>query len=89
MDFPSREDISNLKVGDIAPSSFGPKKVVEISYRGLNINDKAYVGYRVELSAGFTLSHSLTEDKISRDLLTTKAFNSFQLDQIEKAHQPA
>ena len=90
MNMPTKADIENLKVGDLAPASFGPsKKVIEIIYRGTDVNGKAYVGYYVELSPTSSLSHSLQQDRISRDLSTTKAFSSHELDLIEEAHQPA
>lgn len=43
---PTREDVEALKVGDLAPNCFGGMAIVkEITYRGVNLKGKAYVGY--------------------------------------------
>jgi hypothetical protein len=62
---PTKTDVENLKVGDEAPNCFGRfGKVVSITYRGININGKAYVGYDVEWHGKDScISGSLTEDE--------------------------
>jgi hypothetical protein len=78
---PSRDDIINLKAGDLAPSSFGDRRVVEIYARCDNVNGHMFVCYYVEFGEGSTLSHSLTEDQIERPI--NSVHTSAELDWIE------
>lgn len=71
----TRAEIENLKLGDMLEctydTAFGkalpearygePKPVVEIIYRGYDVNGKAYVGFYVQYSEGCRMSGSITE----------------------------
>lgn len=63
---PTRQDIESLQVGDYAPNCFGKfGKVNEISYRGIDVNGKAYVGYYVQWHGDdSSISESIKEDNI-------------------------
>jgi hypothetical protein len=79
---PTREDVLNLHVGDLAPSSFGDRRVVEIFACGDNVHGQAYVLYYVEFGDnGSRVSHSLTEDQINRPV--NSVHTSAELDWIE------
>jgi len=59
---PSRDDVERLSVGDLAPTCFGTMATVtSITYRGIGITGKAYVGYYTEFGDGATISGSMTE----------------------------
>ena len=76
---PTRQDIDNLKVGDYAPNCFGRfGKVVSITYRGIDVNGKAYVGYYVQWHGeDSSISESLKEDEILSTVpLTSKYMRS-------------
>ncbi len=76
---PTRQDIDNLKIGDYAPNCFGSfGKVVSITYRGIDIHGKAFVGYYVEWHGeDSSISESLKEDEtLSTIPLTNKYWRS-------------
>ena len=65
MPMPTRDDINNLVVGDVAPHSLGESPVVSISYIGDDVNGKRFVGYYCQFGAnGGTISGSLKEGEI-------------------------
>jgi len=58
----SREDVENLTVGDEVLNCFGKlHKVTSITYRGIDINGKAYVGFYQEFSEHCQISNSMKE----------------------------
>lgn len=62
---PTAADVLELKVGDQAPYIFGTSTVVEITYRGVDVNGKAFVGYYVQFGEnGSRMSASLKEDEM-------------------------
>ena len=63
---PTREDVQNLKVGDLAPNCFGQfSRVTEIYAQRDNIHGKAFVCFYTEFgSNGSTISGNLVEDEI-------------------------
>lgn len=82
---PTRDFVEDLKVGDIAPSSIGGWRTVkQITYRGDDVNGKAYVGYYVDFGNGSTLSHSIKEGELVRTLATSNHHTSAELDLIER-----
>ena len=85
--YPSREDVLNLKVGDLAPDYAGRmRKVVEIYGRGMNPKGQAFVCYYVTHGEGDTrsrVSDSLVEDRLHRDINLTRANTSADLDRAE------
>ena len=61
---PTRGDIENLKVGDLAPDCFGGMcPVVEITAMKEDILGKLFVCYYTLLSETSRISHSMTEDE--------------------------
>jgi len=81
---PTRTDIESLKVGDMALNCFGREaEVVEVSFRGNDLNGKAYVGLKVEFGPHSTITQSYKEDELVRHVGTSAKFNSHQLDLIE------
>lgn len=62
---PTREDIWNLQVGDMAPSCFPePRRVVRIYARKDDIHGKAFVCYYTEFGDGASISESAKEDEM-------------------------
>lgn len=61
---PTREDVQNLKVGDMAPNCFGKMAaVVSIFAQRDDIKGKAFVCYYTENGPGSTISGSMKEDE--------------------------
>jgi hypothetical protein len=45
----TREQVENLKVGDVVPNMFGsPQKVTKITHKGLDVNNKMFACYYQE-----------------------------------------
>lgn len=81
---PTRNFVEDLKVGDLAPSTFGWKAIKEIAYRGDDVNGKAYVGYYVSTGPGSSISHSLKEGELDRSMAITSRHTSEELNTIER-----
>lgn len=75
---PTRHDIENLKVGDTVPNCFGRLgTIVEISYRGYDINGMAYVGYYVTWHDGDSrISDSLKENQVNMTVPLSEKYNT-------------
>ena len=83
---PTREWVQNLRVGDKAPNCFGEwREVREITYSGIDINGKAFVGYYTEFGPGSTISHSATEGEIDRTVPLTNRYTSHEIDALERS----
>lgn len=81
---PTRNDIINLKVGDMALSSFGKWEVVsKIFASGINSNGKAYVCFYTMSNSGLNCSNSYTEGELVRTVALSYLFTSHELDKIE------
>jgi hypothetical protein len=66
---PTKHDIENLRVGDSVPNPFGRLGVItEISYRGIDINGLAYIGYFVTWHDDGIISDSLKENRVNMTL---------------------
>ena len=74
---PTRQDVESLKVGDIAPNCFGDNGTVkEITYRGIDIHGKAYVGYYVTWHDDTSrISESLKENEVLSTVPLTEKYN--------------
>ncbi len=87
---PTRSEIESLAVGNLAPDCFGNlRTVVEISFRGIDINGRAYVGYTTWFGANSTVSNSLKEGRILRHTglnLTSAAIDA--LEEQAEARRP-
>ena len=60
----SKEDIENIKIGDILPNCFGQmKEVTKITFRGKTPKGKLFVGVRQQFSDNSTLTNTYTEGK--------------------------
>lgn len=82
---PTREEIDNLQVGDLAIDCFGKmSRVVRIAFRGTDLNGRAYVGYNTDLGPGSTISQSIKEGELVRTLATSRDHTSTALDAIER-----
>lgn len=83
--FPSRDDVRNLKVGDLAPDCFGNiKPVLSITFAGDDIHGKAYVGYYTQLVNGDgKVSMSIKEDEIVSTVRASDLFTSAELQAIQ------
>jgi len=80
-----KEKIQTLKAGDFAPDCFGNLvKVVEISFRGVDVNGLAYVGYSTEFGPNSSISNSMKEGKILRTVDLSNHYTSAQIDVMEK-----
>ena len=61
---PSRSWIENLQVGDMALDCFGKQApVTSITFRGIDLKGKAYVGFytRLDMNTNTTVSSSVKE----------------------------
>lgn len=77
---PTRDEVLNLQVGDLAPSCFGRLEHVSSIYgRGDDIHGKAYVCYYTRSATGLTVSNSLKEGQVSRDVNTTRFGTSAEI----------
>ena len=78
---PTKQDIDNLKIGDHAPNCFGYDGIVKsITYRGIDINGKSYIGYYVSWhSADSSISMSLKENEIVYTVKLSSLFTSNEL----------
>ncbi len=83
---PTLHEIESLSVGDMALNCFGQEaKVTQVTHRGTDIYGKAYVLYFTATATGNgEMSMSMREDELVRHVGTSKYFNSWQLDDIEK-----
>lgn len=87
---PTRDDVTGIKVGDLAPDCFGKlSRVTRISYSGEDKSGLAFVGYFTAMSDkdtpenGCGCSNSIKEGRLIRTVALTGLFNSSELDDIE------
>ena len=79
---PTRDEIANLKVGDLAPDAFGkPVRVTEIFARREDAKGRLFVCYYTEHGVNGSISNSMKEDEIVRHALMR--LSSHEIDQIE------
>lgn len=85
---PTRAQIEDLKVGDIAFDGFGHKrKVTKITARGFDIKGKRYVCFYTEFGDYSSMSQSYKENEL---LLTTQLcanHTSVELMEIQREMQ--
>lgn len=83
--FPTREEIENLKVGDLAPDYAGrPAPVTEIFGRGVDVDGRAFVCYYTASPTGNgSSSNAMTEDTVLRGTHVTCHYTSAEIDTIE------
>lgn len=61
---PTRQDVLDLKVGDLAPNCFGRMaKVTSIYAQKDDVHGKAFVCFYTEWGTNATMSHSIKEDE--------------------------
>jgi hypothetical protein len=81
---PERMDIENLEVGMCAPNCFGGlSTVIEISCKKEDIKGKLFVCYCVKHGSG-SISMSMKEGELIRDVETCSFFTSNELLVIER-----
>ena len=76
LEIPEKEDILNLKVGDMVLNCFGHARVQQILYRDFDSTGKYYVGFRTDFGPFSGLSGSIKEGRVIRTLKATTAFDS-------------
>ena len=82
---PEREDIVNLRVGDMAPDCWGKmSKVVEISFVGETCKGMPFVHFYTELSATSRVSGSMVVGIVQRSMHLTGLLNSAECDAVEQ-----
>ena len=82
---PSRAWLDSLCTGKVAPNCFGELRyVMEVSFHGVNIDGKGYVGVYLHNGETSTISASYTEDRLHLSLLITNRHTSQELHHIEK-----
>lgn len=80
---PTREDVLNLKVGDLAPDCFGNmKRVVDIYAQKDDVHGKAFVCYYTVWSDNAKMSHSIKEDET---VATIPLVNKYKRSQSVRA----
>lgn len=82
---PDDEWIASLSIGDDAPYVFGWSKVVEITYRGVDVHGRPYVGYTVDFGNGSTMSASSKSGMLHRTMKVCNLKNSSDIDCLEIA----
>lgn len=61
----TKEQVSNLKVGDLFPNCFGEmKKIVSIHHKGYDINGKYFACFYQEFGESSTMSNSAKEGEL-------------------------
>ncbi len=74
---PTRDDIEQLSVGDYVPNCFGKlAPITSITFRGISIQGKAYVGYYTQFSDNATISGSMTEGEYLATVPMTAKYNT-------------
>lgn len=65
---PTAEECTNLAVGDLAITPYGDmREVLQISYRGVDINGNHFVGYSVSTgTGGGSITMSMKEGHLTR-----------------------
>ena len=59
---PTLDDIESLQVDDLIPDCFGTlSPITSITYRGVDVHGKAYVGYYTKFGDNASISGSLKE----------------------------
>jgi hypothetical protein len=81
---PTAEDIDSVQVGTLVPNCFGEMKpAVEISFRGVDVKGRKFVGYYTATSATSRISGSIKEGEVVRDLRATRMYLSRELDAFD------
>ncbi len=77
---PTREDIYNLTVGDLALNPFGRyARVTNIFAQKDDVHGKAFVCYYVEYGPGSTISNSAKEGEVTPSMAVTQKYMQNQL----------
>lgn len=86
VDFPTRDEIVNLKVGDLALDAFGKMaKVVSIFAQKDDIKGRAFVCYYTEFGGrGGSCSMSRKEREVTRTAAMSNAYTSAEIDALEE-----
>ena len=83
--FPSRKDVQNLQVGDLAPNAFGKLVPVSaISTRQEDVNGKLFVCYAVQGGEYSTITNLMKEDEVVRTMNLHDHFKSRDIDAAER-----
>lgn len=81
---PTREQIENLQVGDIALDPFGRmQEVVEITAKKEDINGKLFVHYYVKFGENSRISMSQKENKLTRTVELCNKYTSNEIRKLE------
>lgn len=82
---PTRADVEAVTVGELAPDCFGyMAEVKEIFARQEDCNGKLFVCYYTKHGGnGGSVSNSIKEGQVCRDVGTTRAFKSGELDKYD------
>jgi hypothetical protein len=81
---PTKHEIINLEVGSLAPDFNGKmKEVTEIVARGKDVNGKLFVNYYTKFGNLGSVSNSMKEGELDRNLPLCNEYTSSELDDIE------
>lgn len=81
---PTTNEIEMLRVGDMAPDAFGGvSQVVDITYRGIDVHGRAYVGYYVRFSDTSKMSGSMKAGEVVRSVQVCRFHTSAEIDQLD------
>lgn len=82
---PTRTQVQNLTVGQLALNCFGNyAEVVSITGQGNDINGKAYVCFTLRFGPHSTISQSYKEGELVITTALSREYTSAQLDMIER-----
>jgi hypothetical protein len=82
---PTKEQVLDLKVGDLAIDAFGRmSKVVEIGARSVDYKGRFFVVYYTETTANGSMSMAMKVGELVRHAGTSRHYTSAQLDKLAR-----
>jgi hypothetical protein len=85
IDFPTTDEIDAMAEGDMAINPFGRMaEIVEIRYRGIDVNGRAFCGYTVRQSETSVITMSRKADCVTRTVGLGRRYNSRETDALEE-----
>lgn len=85
VEFPTRDQVESLRVGDVAPDCFGGlSPVVEIFARGDDIEGRAFVCYYSSVRGTLKVSNSMKQDTVARGVRICDFATSHEITVAER-----
>ena len=82
---PDAAQVAALSVGDLAIDCFGKlREVVEINYRGTDLNGKTFVGYSTEFGPHSSITASMKDGEIVATAALTGQYKSVEIWEAQR-----